>query len=165
METSVRRFVCIAIVVAWAPIPAAGSPRAQRLASIAIYPGAHPAPERVPQPNHRGTLTLAGVHVARAAAEKYTSDASADAVLAFYRRELQRFGTVTECRDGQNRASSVRIDTASLNNAAVCYPSEFGEGETELKASRGGELAVVTVSGAAHACEFAVVDVQASRRD
>ena len=136
----------------------------QTLGTVAIYPGAHPRSEQKAESDHRATLTLAdGLHVARAAAETYTTDASAPAVLAFYRHELQRLGTVTECRDGENRASSVRLVEASVNDATVCQPAEFGEGDTELKAARDGELAIVTVRGTAQACEFAVIDVQASR--
>lgn len=160
--TSTLRTIAFVAVAASAATPVRSAAPPQTLGGVTIYPGAQPRPERGQERDHRATLTLAGVHVARAAAEKYRTGASADAVLAFYRRELQRFGTVTECRDGGNRASSVRLDDFSLHDVAVCRPSEFGEGETELKAERAGELAVVTVRSTGAACEFAVIDVQAS---
>lgn len=163
MELIVRTIVIVAIAGPGAVLPALGTGRPQTLGRVAIYPGAHPRSEQNVRSDHRATLTIAdGLHVTRAAAETYTTEASAAALLAFYRRELERLGTVTECPDGQNRASSVRLDEASVNDAATCHPTEFGDGETELKAGRDGELAIVTVRGSAQTCEFAVVDVQAS---
>lgn len=155
---SVPTITVVAFVAAALANPAGAAPPTP--GSIAICPGAQPRPERRGETDHRGTPTLAGVHVDGASADTYTTEASADAVLAFYRRQLQRFGAVTECRNGTNRESSVRVDETSLNDPAACHPGEFGEGDTELKAQSGAELVIVSVRSTGDVREFAVVDVR-----
>ncbi|HEY6333099.1 MAG TPA: M56 family metallopeptidase [Blastocatellia bacterium] len=127
---------------------------------LPLYPGANLKPEdRVEKP-HRASLDLQHLEVSEASAAKYQAAAAAPDVLAYYRRSLQRFGSVTECTGGQNRLVSIRVDPQYLQNPGACRPMQFGEGETELKTVADGEHWIVTVLPTAAGSEFTLVHVR-----
>ena len=143
------------------------NPTDRRLVNIGlpIYKGAIPKPEGpgVPPPD-RATLSFSDLRVQEATAEKFVSADSSTAVLEFYRAQLQRFGSVTECTGGKNLKVSVSLDDRSVANLGACREEEFGEGETELKAGRAEEFFVVTVRPVGTHTEFALVRVCKAHR-
>ncbi len=157
-------YLCAALLVfAMAPmrvIAQSPGPHELRTDELPLYPGAKAKPEPRVEGPHRGSLNLAQLEVGEASAGRYQVASSPSEVLAFYRKSLKRFGTVTECTGGRNRTESVRIDPESLQNSTVCNPKEFGEGETELKASAGGELWIVTIRPGEIGTEFVLVHIR-----
>jgi beta-lactamase regulating signal transducer with metallopeptidase domain len=135
-------------------------PHELRTGDLPLYPGANAKPEQRVEGPHRASLNLDHVEVGEASAGKYQAASGPSEVLAFYRKSLKRFGIVTECTGGRNRTESVRIDPESLQNPTACNPMEFGEGETELKASARGEFWTVTIQPRETGSEFTLVHIR-----
>lgn len=156
--------LCAAVLVfAMAPMRVIGQssvPDELRTGELPLYPGASAKPEQRVEGPHRGSLNLDHMEVGEASAGAYLAASGPSEVLAFYRKSLKRFGIVTECTGGRNKTESVRIDPESLQNPTACNPMEFGEGETELKASARGELWYVTIQPRETGSEFTLVHIR-----
>jgi beta-lactamase regulating signal transducer with metallopeptidase domain len=151
------------LVFAVAPIQVIAQssvPHESRTPELPLYPGAKAKPEQRVEGPHRGSLNLDHVEVGEASAGKYQAASGAYEVLTFYRKSLKRFGMVTECTGGRNRAESVHIDPESLQDPTACSPMEFGEGETELKAGVRGEFWIVTIQPREIGSEFTLVHIR-----
>jgi beta-lactamase regulating signal transducer with metallopeptidase domain len=156
-------FCAAVLVFAMAPlrvIAQSSVPHELRTGELPLYPGANLKPEPRVEGPHRGSLKLDHVEVGEASAGAYQAASGPSEVRAFYRKSLQRFGIVTECTGGRNRTESVRIDPESLPNPTACNPMEFGEGETELKASTRGEFWIVTIQPRETGSEFILVHIR-----
>ena len=131
---------------------------------LPIYRGAMPKPEGHGITSDRATLSFRDLTVEEAAGGKYITDDRSASVLDYYRSELKRYGTVTECSGGTNDRVSVSLDDSSISRLNTCRSDEFGEGETELKAGTADQFFVVTVRPAQGQTEFTLVRVAKTRK-
>jgi hypothetical protein len=115
---------------------------------LPVYPGARPSRER-------GEHESANVNVAspwfgvRVVAAKYESDDAQDKILDFYRREMQTYGLVTECRGEVDFKGSRR---------AVCKEKPFTD-EVQLVTGTEDRQRVVAVKSRGNRSEFSLVYV------
>ena len=129
-----------------------------------IYPGAQPKPEASGEHHDRGTLRLQTATPTRADGRKYLTADSAAAVVAFYQKELARLGNVQECTNGTNTAASVSVDEQTPQNLSQCRESEFGQGETGLKAGKPDDFTIVSVRANGSQTEITLVRVLKGRK-
>lgn len=127
---------------------------------VAIYPGA-----KVDQRENDGkgaNLSLDwGRDSVRLYVQKYVTSDAADKVLAFYRKQLSKFGAVLECRDGK--------PVAAVASELKCDDGEDGKNEKhdkgiELKAGTDKKQHVVGVTPRDGGTDFQVVYVEQTKR-
>jgi hypothetical protein len=162
---SLKAATSVALALTLLPIVAFASDwnNSQSL-GVAIFPGATHRSERLRPNTGKGTISLEGLVVAGVTADVFVSEEAPDKVLGFYRGELKRLGAITECRNGSNARVHVRLDGDAISNPGGCQPSDFGSGETEIKAIKNGEQFIITVGPRASGTEFAIVHVQSARK-
>lgn len=132
-----------------------------KLLGVAIYPGA-----RVDERQNDGkgaNLSLDwGQEGIRLYVEKYVTSDPSDKVVAFYRKQLSKFGAVVECRDGR--------PVAKVDSELKCDDEEKeGKDETEhkgieLKAGTEGRQHVVGVIPREKGTDFQIVYVEHTKR-
>jgi hypothetical protein len=93
----------------------------------------------------------AGPFAVQVRVAKYEHDDAPDAVLEYYRKELARYGSVSECRG----------DLDFKNGGPRCR--ERSRGETQLGAGSEGDNHIVSVKPRGSGSEFTLVHVKTSR--
>ena len=91
---------------------------------------------------------------------KYTSDDAPDKVLAFYRNKLGGYGTVLECKGGED------IEVGSgrgLDSPVKCSKLQGHTGEMNLKVGTEGNQHLVSVSPSGKGSSFTLVYVHLSK--
>jgi len=124
---------------------------------LALYPGAR----RVAQADDREhsanvSVSLPVVRL-KVVAMKFETDDPPEKVLAFYRKELQKHGAVTECR------GSASFDRGGQVRCVENKPA--GEDETELVAGTEERHRIVVVKRKPGRTEFALVYIHAHEGD
>ncbi|HEV2378791.1 MAG TPA: M56 family metallopeptidase [Terriglobia bacterium] len=137
------------------PPPSPEPPAALRLP---LYPGATRAREK---DEGLGTVRLKNSTVRDLAAARYVSDDPPEKVLSYYRGEMDAYGPVIQCGNGNNDSVYVELDDEGLSNPTRCRPAEIGGGETELKVADGRAERIVAVKPRGSGSEFALVTVRA----
>ena len=118
---------------------------------LLVYPGAQPLREH-------GEDQSANVNVAsrwfgvRVVAAKYQSDDANDKILEFYRREMNTYGPVTECR------GNVDFRGGPGNKRMVCKEQPSSD-EVQLAAGTEGRQRIVAVKPRGNGSEFSLVYV------
>jgi carbohydrate-binding DOMON domain-containing protein len=118
---------------------------------LPVYPGAQPL--REPGEDQSANVNVAsrwfGVRVVAA---KYQSDDANDKILEFYRREMNTYGPVTECR------GNVDFRGGPGNKRMVCKEQSSSD-EVQLAAGTEGRQRVVAVKPRGNGSEFSLVYV------
>jgi carbohydrate-binding DOMON domain-containing protein len=118
---------------------------------LAVYPGAQPLREH-------GEDQSANVNVnsrwfgVKVVAAKYQSDDAQDKILEFYRRQMNTYGSVTECR------GNVDFRGGPGNTRMVCKEQSSSD-EVQLTAGIEGRQRVVAVRPRGNGSEFSLVYV------
>jgi hypothetical protein len=131
---------------------------------VPVFPGATPRAERSANHGSKATVSLQDVVVRDLTAQVFVSDQAPEKVLDFYRDELKRHGAVTECTGGRNTRVHVRVDADEVSEPAACRASNFGAGETEIKATSDKERFIISVQPTATGSEFAIIRVESARK-
>jgi hypothetical protein len=125
-----------------------------RQLGVAIYPGA-----KVVERDHDGkgaALSLDwGRDSMRLYAQEYETTDSPDRVLAFYRKQLAKYGAVLECRNGKA--------LAPVASELKCESDKDNEG-IELKAGSARRQHIVAVTPRDGRTEFGLVYLDKSKR-
>jgi hypothetical protein len=132
-----------------------------RDAGLSLYPGATPAPKDGSDDEKSANVNLAlpGFQLKVVAAEFLSTDAP-DKIIAFYNKELQKFGKPIQCRGAYS--SSAHVDSHGkddLDKPVACDKSDSGDG-TELKVGTEGNQHIVAVKPNNRGARFSLVYVR-----
>ena len=141
-----------------------------RDAGLTVYPGARPAPKENGEDKKSANvnLSLPGFALKVVAAE-FASDDSSDKVLAYYNKELQKYGKAIQCH-GPWHGGDVAVnadkgawqhkDGDGLSKPVSCRDSGSGD-SVELKVGTEGNQHVVAIKPDGKGSRFALVYVRA----
>jgi hypothetical protein len=134
-----------------------------RDAGLTVYPGARPAPKENGEDKKSANvnLSLPGFALKVVAAE-FASDDSSDKVLAYYDKELQKYGKAIQCH-GRWNGGDVNVNTDKkdgLSKPVSCRDSGSGD-SVELKVGTEGNQHVVAIKPDGKGSRFALVYVRA----
>jgi len=131
-----------------------------RDAGLTLYPGAKPAPKEDSDDKKSANvnLSLPGFSLKVVAAE-FTSDDAPDKIIAYYNKDLQRYGKPIQCRGtwDEGHANYERKD--ELSKPVSCGNEGSGEG-VELKVGTEGNQHLVSVRPNSRGSRFALVYVR-----
>lgn len=121
-----------------------------RDAGLSLYPGAKPAPK-----DDGDDLSLPGFSLKVVAAE-FVSDDSPDKIIAYYDKELQKYGKTIQCRGGWNAGHVNYEGKGDPSSKPVSCGNGSGD-SVELKVGTEGNQHLVSVKSSGHGCRFALV--------
>lgn len=131
-----------------------------KLLGVAVYPGA-----KVDERENEGkgaSLSLDwGTEGVRLYVQKYVTSDPADKVLAFYRKQLSKYGPVLECRDGKPAA---KVDSELKCDDDKDAQHEKSHKGLELKAGTENKQHVVGVTPHEKGTDFQVLYVEHTKR-
>ena len=127
---------------------------------LAIYPGAKAAAKDSDSDKKSANVNLSvpGFSM-KVVAGEFQSDDSNDKVLAFYNKELQRYGKIVECH-GPWKGGEVHADTDKkdgLSKPVSCKDSNGAGDSVELKVGTEGNQHIVAVKPDGKGTRFALV--------
>lgn len=132
-------------------------------AGLTVYPGAKPAPKEDSheKKNANVNISMPGFALKVVAAE-FFSDDSPDKVIAFYSKDLQRFGKPIQCHGSWNGGDvGVKADKHDgLSKPVACRDSGGGE-SVEIKVGTEGNQHIAAIKPDGKGSRFALVYVRA----
>lgn len=132
-----------------------------RDAGLSVYPGAKPAPKESSDEEKSANVNLSvpGFSLKVVAAE-FLSDDGPDKVIAYYDKELTKFGKPIQCHGEFKGNSHVEMhDKDDLSKQVTCDKSESGD-SVELKVGTEGNQRIVSVKPNSKGTRFALVYVR-----
>lgn len=133
-----------------------------RDAGMSIYPGSKPAPKEDGDDKKSANVNLSfpGFSLKVVAAE-FVSDDAPDKILAYYNKELQKFGKPIQCQGGWDNGHAnynSHENKDDLSKPVACG-SDHGDG-VELKVGTEGNQHIVSVKSSSHGSRLALVYVR-----
>jgi hypothetical protein len=130
---------------------------------LTLYAGARPAPKDNGDDKKSANVNIAGMGFSlKVVAAEFQSDDSPDKLIAFYSKELQRFGKPIQCHgpwSGGDAHSELHTNDKEGSKPVSC--SDNGHGDTvELKVGTEGNQHVVAVKPDGKGSRFALVYVR-----
>jgi hypothetical protein len=133
-----------------------------RDAGLSLYPGAKPAPkdDSDDKKSANVNLSLPGFSLKVVAAE-FLSDDGPDKIIAYYDKELQKYGKPIQCHGGWNGGGHVNASGGDkdASNPVSCSSNDKGD-SVELKVGTEGNEHVVAVKPNSKGTRFALVYVR-----
>jgi hypothetical protein len=133
-----------------------------RDAGLTVYPGARPAPkdDSDEKKSANVNLSVAGFSLKVIAAE-FISDDPPDKILAYYNKELPKYGKPIQCHGGWNdgHVNYDGKDKDELDKPVSCH-GDVGSESVELKVGTEGNQHIVSVKHSGHGSRFALVYVR-----
>jgi len=126
---------------------------------LSLYPGARSAKD-VDDDHHSANVNISSsLFGLKVVALKYQSDDSSDKVLAFYRKEMGKYGKVVDCTGGFNMNFHHRDKDAEV----TCSGNEGSghEYKEELKVGTENNQRILAIKPRGNGSEFALVYVRA----
>jgi hypothetical protein len=133
-----------------------------RDSGLSVYPGAKPAPKDNgdDEKSANVNLSLPGFSLKVVAAE-FTSDDTPDKLIAYYDKELQKYGKPIQCHGAWNGAGHVNGSNGDKDGAKpVSCDSDSGGSAVELKVGTEANQHVVSVKPNGQGSRFALVYVR-----
>ena len=134
-----------------------------RDAGLTVYPGAKPAPKDSGEDKKSANVNLSFPGFAlKVIAAEFLSEDSPDKVIAYYNKELQRYGKPIECRGRWNGGDvGVNADKHDgLSKPVSCRANGSGD-SVELKVGTEGNQHLVAIKPDGKGARFALVYVRA----
>jgi hypothetical protein len=141
-----------------------------RDAGLTVYPGARPAPKETGEDKKSANVNLSFPGFAlKVVAAEFASDDSPDKVLAYYEKELQKYGKAIQCHGPWNGGDvGVNADKDAwqhkngdgLSKPVSCRDSGSGD-SVELKVGTEGNQHLVAIKPQGKGSRFALVYVRA----
>ncbi len=132
-----------------------------RDAGLTVYPGAKPAPKETgdDEKSANVNLDLPGFKLKVVAAE-FLSDDAPDKIIAYYDKELQKFGKTIQCHGAYSSGGHVETHGHDdLSKPVTCDRTESGDG-LELKVGTEGNQHLVAIKPNSKGTRFALVYVR-----
>jgi hypothetical protein len=131
-----------------------------RDAGLTLYPGAKPAPKDSSDDKKSANvnLSLPGFSLKVIAAE-FVSDDGPDKVIAYYTKELQKYGKPIQCHGGWNNGHDNFDSKDEMSRPVSCGKEGGGDG-IELKVGTEGNQHLVSVKHNSQGSRFALVYVR-----
>ena len=131
-----------------------------RDAGLTLYPGARPAPKDSNEDKKSANVNLSvpGFSMKVVAAE-FLSDDGPDKVIAYYDKELQKYGKPIQCRGGWNSGHFDHGGKDELSKPVSCRDGGSSE-SVELKVGTEGNQHIVSVRPNSQGSRFALVYVR-----
>ncbi len=131
-----------------------------RDAGLTVYPGARPAPkdDGDDKKSANVNLSVAGFSLKVIAAE-FISDDPPDKILAYYNKELPKYGKPIQCHSGWNGGHVNYDGNGELDKPVSCH-DDVGSESVELKVGTEGNQHIVSVKHSGHGSRFALVYVR-----
>ena len=126
---------------------------------VTLYPGAKPAPkEDSDKENANVNLSVSGFSLKVAAAE-FISDDAPDKIIAYYDKELQKYGKPIQCRGAWKMNFNVSVTPANASKPVWCDVSGSGDA-VELKVGTEGNQHVVAFKPRDRGSRFALIYIR-----
>ncbi|MFY9907897.1 MAG: hypothetical protein WBD45_11670 [Terriglobales bacterium] len=131
-----------------------------RDAGLTLYPGARPAPkdDGDDKKSANVNLSVAGFSLKVVAAE-FLSDDAPDKIIAFYNKDLQRYGKPIQCHGGWNGGHMNYDGKDEMSKPVSCETDRSGDA-VELKVGTEGNQRLVSVKSNGRGSRFALVYVR-----
>jgi hypothetical protein len=133
-----------------------------RDAGLTVYPGAKPAPkdEGDDKKSANVNISMFGFSLKVVAAE-FISDDAPEKIIAYYSKELPKYGKPIQCRGGWNEghANYDSKDKDEMSKPVSCANDTTGDA-IELKVGTEGNQHLVSVKSNGHGSRFALVYVR-----
>jgi hypothetical protein len=131
-----------------------------RDAGLTLYPGAKPAPKDDSDDKKSANVNLSvpGFSLKVVAAE-FISDDAPDKIIAYYNKELQKYGKPIQCRGGWN-GGHVNLQGKDPMSKPVACGNDSREDAVELKVGTEGNQHIVSVKPNSQGSRFALVYVR-----
>ena len=132
-----------------------------RDAGLTVYPGAKPAPKESGEDKKSANVNLSMPGFAlKVIAAEFLSEDSPDKVIAYYSKELQRYGKPIECH-GRWTGGDVHAEADKKNGSKPVSCGDSGSGDSiELKVGTGGNQHLVAIKPDGKGARFALVYVR-----
>jgi hypothetical protein len=127
---------------------------------LTLYPGAKPAPKEDSDDKKSANvnLSVAGFSLKVVAAE-FLSDDAPDKILAYYDKELRKYGKPIQCHGGWNGGHLNYDGKDEMSKPVSCENDRSGDA-VELKVGTEGNQHIVSVKTTGHGSRFALVYVR-----
>lgn len=131
-----------------------------RDAGLTLYPGARPAPkdDSDDKKSANVNLSIPGFSLKVVAAE-FDSDDAPDKIIAYYDKELQKYGKPIQCHGGWSNGH-VNYDSKDAMSKPVACGNGGSSDSVELKVGTEGNQHIVSVKPNSHGSRFALVYVR-----
>jgi len=128
---------------------------------LAVYPGARQKPKTDHDSKSANVNISSGFFGVKVVAIEYESDDPPSKVLAFYRDQMKKFGSVVECRTDKHGGDlSVKAgDDKDFSQPVSCEGNNHGN-VVELKVGTEGNQHLVSVEPEGKGSDFALVFIQ-----
>jgi hypothetical protein len=131
-----------------------------RDAGLALYPGAKPAPEDDGDDKKSANVNLSfGGFSLKVVAAEFVSDDAPDKIIAYYDKELRKYGKPIQCRGGWNGGHVNYNGKDEMSKPVACGSDSSGDA-VELKVGTEGNERLVSVKSNSHGSRFALVYVR-----
>jgi hypothetical protein len=133
-----------------------------RDAGLSLYPGAKPAPkdDGADKKSANVNLSIPGFSLKVVAAE-FTSDDAPEKIIAYYDKELQKYGKPIQCKGGWSGGGNVNTSVGGKNVSKPVSCGSDGHGDSvELKVGTEGNQHVVAVKANNQGTRFALAYVR-----
>lgn len=129
---------------------------------LAVYPGARQKPKTDHDSKSANVNISSGFFGVKVVAIEYESDDPASKVLAFYRDQMKKFGSIVECRTDKHGGDlSVNAgNDKDFSRPVSCEGNNSGN-VVELKVGTEGNQHLVSVEPEGNGSDFALVYIQA----
>ena len=131
-----------------------------RDAGLSLYPGAKPAPKEDSDDKKSANvnLSLPGFSLKVVAAE-FLSDDAPDKIIAYYDKDMQKYGKIIQCHGGWNGAHANYDGKDDSSKPVSCGNDSSGDA-IELKVGTEGNQHIVSVKPNSRGSRFALVYVR-----
>jgi hypothetical protein len=127
---------------------------------LAVYPGARLKPEASEHGDKSANVSISGFgYGLKVVALQYESDDSPDKVIAFYKDQLKKYGSVLECPSSGHFNLNMKYSGDSGESRALACDGSRGT-TTELKVGTEESQHIVAVSSEGKGSSFALVYVR-----
>ena len=127
---------------------------------LAVYPGARLKPEDSGHDDKSANVSISGFgYGLRVVALEYESDDAPEKILAFYRDQLKKYGSVLECHTSGHFNMNMKYSDKSSDSHALTCDMNNGK-NVELKAGTDENQHIVAVESEGKGSSFSLVYVR-----
>jgi hypothetical protein len=127
---------------------------------LSVYPGARLKPEESGHDDKSANVSISGFgYGLRVVALEYESDDAPEKVLAFYRDQLKKYGSVLECHTSGHFNMNMKYSDKSSDSHALTCDMDSGK-NVELKAGTEENQHIVAVESEGKGSSFSLVYVR-----